>query len=190
MGSFQRRILAYLQRGWAILGFRGEPRRRQRSPLVLLGVLVVWSSLMGISLAQMGPVAPVGTVDVVPSNQQFGQELYIENCGSCHLAVPPAVLPTQTWRQLLNDPRHYGVEVPLLLNPTLSLVWNYLQAYSRPYPGDEVLPFKVENSRFFRALHPRVEVERPIQLTGCVTCHPGAADFDFRSLSSNWEDAP
>lgn len=162
-----------------------------RSPWLLVTLLVVWSSLIGVGLAQVSQPQPeIGTVDVVPANQQLGQQLYLEHCGTCHLAVPPAVLPTQTWQQLLEDPRHYGTELPLLLNPTLSLVWNYLQAFSRPYGTEELLPFKVDDSRFFRALHPRIEVERPIQLGSCASCHPAAAQFNFRSLTADWDDSP
>jgi hypothetical protein len=147
--------------------------------------------VLGLGLAHATePSRGLGTVDPVPERQQLGQQLYIENCGTCHLAVPPPVLPTQTWRQILEDPRHYGVELPLLLNPTLSLVWDYLQSFSRPYAEAEYIPFIIKNSRYFRALHPRVEVPQPVQLNGCITCHPNATQFDFYTLTPEWQDAP
>jgi mono/diheme cytochrome c family protein len=176
-----------------------RPRQKKRSPLILVSLLLVWSLVLGWGLAYATEPPTVsttessvglGTVDPLPTRQQLGQQLYIENCGTCHLAIPPAVLPRQTWQQLLEDPRHYGVEVPPLLNPTLALVWNYLQTFSRSYTDAEVVPFQLENSRFFRALHPRVDVPRPVQLNGCVTCHPGAARYDFYNLAPEWENAP
>ena len=92
-----------------------KPRRQRRSPIVLVALLLVWSLCLGLGLAQAieapQPSAVVGTVDVVPDRYKFGQELYLENCATCHIGVPPSVLPTQTWQGLLQDSQHYGVEV-------------------------------------------------------------------------------
>ncbi len=42
---------------------------------------------------------------------------------SCHIAIPPTVLPTQTWRNLLEDPQHYGATLKPLVDPPRILVW-------------------------------------------------------------------
>lgn len=163
--------------------------KRRRSPLLLTLLMAFWSAVLGLGLAQ-AIEPPIGTVDPIPPQQQLGQELYLENCATCHIAVPAAVLPTQAWAEILQDTRHFSIELPLLTNPTLTLIWNYLQSTSRRYPAEEFLPFGIDNSRYFTALHPRVEVPRPVQLSGCVTCHPGASAYDFRSLAPEWQDAP
>ncbi|NJN86417.1 MAG: diheme cytochrome C [Leptolyngbyaceae cyanobacterium SL_7_1] len=165
------------------------PRKRRRSPVIVFLLLLVCSVVLGVGLAQ-AIEPPIGTVDPIPPQQELGQELYLENCATCHIGVPPAVLPTQAWAEILQDTRHFSIELPLLTNPTLAIVWNYLQATSRPYPVDQRLPFGIDDSRHFKALHPRVETPRPVQLSGCVTCHPGAADYNFRSLTAEWQDAP
>lgn len=131
----------------------------------------------------------ISTVDPVPSRYQLGQELYLENCAGCHIALPPAVLPTQTWKEILQDSQHYGTQIPPLIDPPRLLVWNYLQKFSRSQAKEEETPYRVDDSRYFKALHPKVKLPRPIQITSCVSCHPSAAQYNFRNLSPEWENS-
>lgn len=100
-------------------------RKRGRSPLVLFLLILVWSLAMGWAIAlatnaqsvtQRSPAA-IGTVDVIPPRYQLGQELYLENCATCHIALPPSVLPVETWRQLLQDSQHYSTQLTPLVDP-------------------------------------------------------------------------
>lgn len=131
-----------------------------------------------------------GTVDIVPKRYQLGQELYLENCASCHIGLPPAVLPTETWRDLLQDEQHYGKQIKLLVDPERLLVWDYLQVFSRPHNSEEQTPYRVGQSRYFKALHPQVKLPQQVTMASCVSCHPGAGQYDFRRLSSEWQNAP
>ncbi|MEG3978851.1 diheme cytochrome C [Microcoleus sp. herbarium8] len=141
-------------------------------------------------LAQISTVEDIGTVDRIPEAYQLGQQLYLENCATCHIGLPPQVLPTETWRRLLQDPEHYGQTIKLLVDPPRLLVWNYLQTFSRPQPKEEDLPYRAANSRYFKALHPRVKLPQPANLSSCVTCHPGASKYNFRKLTPEWENSP
>lgn len=164
--------------------------KRGRSPIGLFLFLILWCLILGVGLAHATEPAEIGTVDPIPERLELAQEVYLENCATCHIGVPPQVLPTQTWRELLQNPQHFGVQLDPILQPSLTLVWTYLQNFSRPYGEEEVLPYNIDRSRFFRALHPRVELERPVQLRACISCHPGANAYNFRQLSPEWEDAP
>ncbi|RMG10927.1 MAG: diheme cytochrome C, partial [Cyanobacteria bacterium J055] len=81
-------------------------RFRRRSPFILLTLLILWSFCIGWALSQaaqgqLPPTPPaIGTVDPTPPNYRVGEQLYVEHCGSCHVALPPAVMPTTTWRDL------------------------------------------------------------------------------------------
>ncbi len=169
-------------------------RRPRRSAIGLVTLLLVWSLCLGWGLAQAieapQPSAVVGTVDVVPDRYKFGQELYLENCATCHIGVPPSVLPAQTWRDLLQDSQHYGVEIKPLIDPPRRLVWNYLQTFSRQVAVDEKVPYRVSESQYFKVLHPKVDLPRKLNLASCATCHPGASQFNFRSLTPEWENSP
>jgi len=167
--------------------------RRSLSQFVILGLVLLWSLCLGwgfaqaIEPSQANSQVSIGTVDVVSDRYKFGQELYLENCTTCHIGIPPAVLPTETWRDLLQDAQHYGVELKPLIDPPRRLAWNYLQTFSRQLPPEESTPYRVADSNYFRVLHPGIDIPRKFNLTSCVTCHPGANQFNFRSLTAEWE---
>ena len=188
-----------------------KPRRlRKRSPIVLLIIVLVWSVALGwglaqaretpptIQLAQAQPsvenltpkVSSIGTVDPVPPKYQLGQELYLDNCASCHIGLPPAILPTETWRQLLLDRQHYGQQITPLVDPPRLIVWDYLRTFSRVKDQEEETPYRIADSRYFKALHPRVQLPRSLTMASCASCHPAAAQFNFRRLTPEWENSP
>ena len=177
---------------------KSQRKAKQRSPLILFLLISLWSLVIGSGLALVNhapttaQTAPntIGTVDPVPQQYQLGQQLYLENCATCHIALPPAVLPTQTWQQVLQDPQHYGVQLKPLVDPPRLLVWRYLRAFSRPVNKDEDIPYRVDNSRYFKALHPKVKLPPDVKVGSCVSCHPSAAEFNFRRLAPEWENSP
>lgn len=168
-----------------------KSRPIKRKFIGLMVIILAWSLAMGWLLALasnvQGATNVVGTVDVVPAQFQLGQELYLENCSNCHIPIPPAVFPTQTWKNLLQDSQHYGAQLKPLVDPPRILVWRYLSTFSRAQLRDEQTPYRLSDSRYFKALHPKVQLPRPIQVGSCVSCHPSATDFNFRSLSPEWK---
>ncbi|MEO1144702.1 MAG: diheme cytochrome C [Cyanobacteria bacterium J06638_22] len=139
--------------------------------------------------AGIEPGITLASLDVVPEDLQLGQSVYLRECATCHIAPSPAVLPTQTWATLLVSAQHYGTQIEVIGRPAIDLVWDYIQFASRPILENETPPDRIRNSRFFRALHPRVEIER-IDLASCAGCHPNAWDYDYRTLNQEWLDAP
>ncbi|MGK7889103.1 MAG: diheme cytochrome C [Leptolyngbyaceae cyanobacterium] len=132
----------------------------------------------------------IGTIDPIPSQYQLGSELYLETCTTCHIGVPPQVLPTQSWSQILNETWHYGVQLPPLVDPPRLLIWQYVQFFSRSVKEEEAIPSRLSASRYFTALHPRVTFESRITLNQCASCHPGADAYNFRQLTAEWDNAP
>ncbi|MDX2228949.1 MAG: diheme cytochrome C [Leptolyngbyaceae cyanobacterium bins.349] len=195
------------------MGRRSQPERR-RSMLFLVLLLIVWSICLGMGLAQATEPRPtevtgaaetlaqavptlevanpgaIGTVDVVPPRLQAGQTLYLENCATCHIGIPPAVMPSQTWQQLIQDSEHYGATIQPLRSPEIQILWQYLREYSRPLADGESTPYRIQQSRIFRAIHPRVTFAEKVTLTSCNSCHPGADVYDFRRLTAEWQNAP
>lgn len=182
---------------------RRQKSRRGRSIVVLLVLLLLWSVCLGLGLAQATerpqpsiaqvPSSPataaIGTVDRVSQGDQVGQDLYLQNCATCHVGLPPAIMPSETWRQLLQDNQHYGAT--LAINRLdKQIIWQYLRKFSRPHAADEEVPFRIYQSRYFTALHPKVKLPTKAGLGSCISCHPGAGQYDFRSLSAEWQNAP
>ncbi len=190
--------------------------KRGRSVVVLLLLLLLWSLCLGWGLAQAteprsnatpvsgtttqpstpsatapaAPPATIGTVDVVPKGLKLGEDLYLATCATCHVGLPPEIMPTETWRQLLQDSQHYGAQLQPLVDPNLQIVWQYVRAFSRPQGADEDIPYRIYQSRYFKALHPKVKLPTRVGLSSCISCHPGADKYNFRSLTAEWQNAP
>ncbi len=121
------------------------------------------------------------TVDYVPEGARLGQRLYLENCATCHIGVPPETLPSEAWRNIIQDSSHYGTEIRPPRDPSLGLIWTYLRSFSRQRSnGEERVPYRLERSRYFKALHPDVTLPSEVSLESCATCHRAAQQFSFR----------
>src|SRR5512138_1281281 len=81
-----------------------EYRKKRR-----IANLVFWSVWLLASAALMAQVAMAGERLAVSANPRWKAE-----CGSCHLAYPPQLLPAQSWRRLMSQlDRHFGVDASL-----------------------------------------------------------------------------
>ncbi len=131
------------------------------------------------------------SVDPIPTRYYPGFESYIETCSGCHLALPPEVLPLETWQQILQNPdEHYGVSISNINRLTQLLIWDYVSTFSRALPPNTPVPVYTEKSRYFKALHPKVEMPAETTTKTCIVCHPQAIQFDFVTLSPEWQNAP
>lgn len=172
---------------------RANLRMKHRQRLFLLLLLIfLWSMSCVGFMAKISTATTISqinselisNVDVVPQRYQLGLSLYLENCATCHVALPPQVLPTESWQIILRDSQHYGVQLPTLIEPPRQLVWNYLQVSSRrKSQEDERIPYRIASSRYFKALHPGVKFPQQVNIKGCISCHPKVKDFDFRTLN-------
>jgi cytochrome c len=99
-------------------------------------------------------------------------------------------MPSETWRTLIQDTQHYGTDLKPLDRFEIQGMWQYLRDFSRPQAIDEQTPYRLYESRIFKALHPRVKFAQRVNLESCISCHPGAGKYDFRSLSAEWQNAP
>jgi len=155
----------------------------QLRTFALILALSIASAFLGWRIETAIASVAIGTVDPIPPRHQLGHEIYLENCGTCRLALPPAIFPSETWRQLITDTDHYGQQLEPIIRPKLLLVWEYLKFFSRAHQKDEPVPYRIDQSRFFKALHLEVEFSTPIKMDSCLQCHPAAPEFNFRRLS-------
>ncbi len=191
------------------MGFPNHPTNRrknkQNSSLIFTVILGFWTIGLALGITQLLNAAPapqqmaqnsanlntLESVDWVEPEYQLGHELYIENCSSCHIPIPPQLFPSQTWQQILQDDQHYGATIEPFSGPELLLVWNYMRTYSRSLANKEdVIPYRFNRSAYFKALHPRVEFPQPVTVSSCVSCHPGASQYNYRSLTPEWQNSP
>ena len=128
---------------------------------------------------------PYGMVDPISSELEASYRIYLNECATCHVALPPAVLPMQAWQILVVDSAHYGLTLNGLTAFEKQVIVNYLQAYSRPHQSSTLIPFRLSDSDYFQALHPQVTLPQPLNLRTCTSCHYSATTQNYRDIVSN-----
>jgi hypothetical protein len=110
----------------------------------------------------------------VPANERWKAE-----CGSCHVAYPPQLLPAQSWQRLMSQlERHFGTDAGL--EPAVAAeISAFLERYSatgkRARAGDQTL--RITQTAWFLREHHEV---RPKNAANCAICHTTAEQGDFR----------
>lgn len=108
---------------------------------------------------------------------------YLAECGSCHLAFPPSLLPARSWTALLarlDD--HFGenAEVDAATRKTLER-WLVSNA-GRDVPGPA--PLRITTLRWWRHEHDELSPatfkrKAVMSPANCADCHPGANEGAF-----------
>ncbi len=119
--------------------------------------------------------------------------LYRKECGACHLAFPPGLLPAASHRRILAGlDRHFGQNAELD-NATRGRLERFLvanaadagRAGAREAPASaDGAPLRITEAGRFQREHRRVAraaAATPAvgSLSRCAACHPGAERWDF-----------
>lgn len=114
---------------------------------------------------------------------QPGEEWKLE-CGSCHLAFPPRLLPAESWRKMMGSlDKHFGTDASLsprenreitdFLVKNASSRW---RSPSAPLRITETAHFRHEHDEIAAAVWKRAAIKSP---ANCAACHPAADQGDF-----------
>jgi len=116
---------------------------------------------------------------------------YTQECGSCHVAYPPALLPAPSWQRLMTGlERHYGSDASLD-EATVQQLAGWLQQHAGTYKRVAEAPpqDRITRSAWFERKHRRLDaaVWRHASVksaANCAACHPGAdrGRFDDEAL--------
>lgn len=118
--------------------------------------------------------------------------LYRKECGACHLAFPPGLLPAASHRRILAGlDRHFGQNAELD-DATRGRLERFLVANAadagrgaREAPaGADGAPLRITEAAWFQREHrraARAAAANPAvgSLARCAACHPGAERWDF-----------
>jgi hypothetical protein len=108
-------------------------------------------------------------------------------CGSCHIAYPPQLLPEQAWRRILSRlDRHFGTDASL--EPAVvAEIGAYLARHSGAARRAQTVPasLRITETRWFVHEHdeiPPATWKRPAvqSAANCAACHRAAEQGDFR----------
>ena len=125
------------------------------------------------------------------------QPAYARECGSCHFAYQPWLLPERSWRRIMNDLRDHFGESAEVTAPAQAQILNYLvnapMPASRAFRYSEAVlsvpqadtPIRVTLVPYIAGIHGGVldplRQGRPAvrSLAECGACHPSAERGDF-----------
>lgn len=153
---------------------RGHARDRARNVAVFAAALAGIGFAATLALADDGPGMPA----TVP-------KAYVQECGSCHLAYPPGLLPAASWQRIMSGlDRHYGSDASLDA-PAVAALSSWLQANAARRRATEQPPEdRITKARWFEREHRRID---PAVWThasvksaaNCAACHTRAEQGDF-----------
>jgi len=117
----------------------------------------------------------------------LNNEAWRSECGDCHVAYPPAMLPASSWRALmagLED--HFGVDASLDAQTQAEIAAFLAQNAGREPPNRDSLPvLRISETRWFRHEH---QDELPLSIwqhpevrspANCEACHTQAEQGDY-----------
>lgn len=112
--------------------------------------------------------------------------VYTQECGACHIAYPPGLLPASSWQRLMgNLPRHFGTDASQDATTTAALsAWLAANAGTRKKASVEPPQDRISLAPWFVRAHREVSAadwKRPAiqSAANCAACHTQAAQGDF-----------
>jgi hypothetical protein len=111
---------------------------------------------------------------------------YLEECGACHVAFPPSMLPEASWaRTMAGLSKHFGTDASLD-TATMQRIEGYLRAEAgtgrraREAPPEDRITRANWFVREHRAIDAATWASPAVkQASNCAACHPGAARGDY-----------
>lgn len=109
---------------------------------------------------------------------------YRDECGSCHVAFPPGLLPAESWQRLMADlPHHFGSDASLEAAPRDALA-TWLVANAGRRRADPPAQDRITKTAWFVREHrevPDAAWHRPAvkSAANCTACHAEAAAGDY-----------
>jgi len=109
---------------------------------------------------------------------------YRDECGSCHVAFPPGLLPADSWQRLMADlPHHFGSDASLEPALRQSLA-DWLGAHASRRRTEAPPQDRLTRSAWFVREHHEVPADawrRPSigSAANCSACHADAATGDY-----------
>jgi hypothetical protein len=108
---------------------------------------------------------------------------YVAECGTCHMAFPPSMLPARSWTALLGGlTDHFGENAEVDAAARKQLETFLVQNAGRDLAGPT--PLRITTLQWWRHEHDEISAatyKRKAILTpaNCAACHPGANEGAF-----------
>lgn len=111
---------------------------------------------------------------------------WLQECGSCHLAFSPGLLPAESWRKVMAGlNKHFGSDASLTAQEN-SVITDFLVNNASNRWRAPTAPLRITETAWFQRKHDSHEIRPEIwkraavkSPANCAACHPGAGKGDF-----------
>jgi hypothetical protein len=113
-----------------------------------------------------------------------------QECGSCHLAFAPGLLPAESWRKTMSElDKHFATDASLTAAENQEITDFLVRNASNRWTASTA-PLRISESQWFKAKHSSKEVAPAVwkraavkSPANCTACHPAAEKADFSEKS-------
>lgn len=130
---------------------------------------------------------------VKPANDK----LFIKECGSCHFAFQPGLLPKRSWEKIMGNLQNHFETDASVDDKTRTTLLNYLvqnssenaMEYKRSRRITDSIdpnktPIRITQTPYFISKHREINTKMITQkevgsISNCIACHTGAAGGDY-----------
>ncbi len=117
----------------------------------------------------------------------------LKECGACHMAFPPQLLPARSWKKIMSGLSDHFGENADLPEPTRAEIAAYLVAHAADAPGTVngplflrgvdpgAVPLRITELPFWKAVHSEIPASefKSAQVksaANCLACHRGGGE--------------
>lgn len=109
-----------------------------------------------------------------------------KECGGCHMAFPPGLLPAESWRKTMTGlNQHFGTDASLTPAETTEITAFLVKNASNRWSASSA-PLRITESAWFTSKHSSREIPAAVwkraavkSPSNCMACHAGADQGDF-----------
>ncbi len=142
---------------------------------------IVWAVSLVVAFGLLASEALADSKPITSTNAVWQAE-----CGSCHVAYPPSLLPAASWRRVMAGlDKHFGTDASVDAR-TAAEIGAFLErnAGTGKRARVEGAPLRISETPWFVRKHDEVSAAswknpRVKSAANCSACHPGAERGDF-----------
>ena len=148
--------------------------------LITMSLLTATTYLV---IAICSQTASAGSKNLMPVN---APTIYQQECGSCHMPYPPALLPKASWVEIMNGvQKHFGTDASLSQQEMMQIA-SWLNSHAGTYKRVKETPpdNRITKSDWFVKKHRKINSKEFLSPaikspSNCNACHKNAEQGNF-----------